>query len=578
MQNASRAPNMKVQVSRTPGSATNKFKYALLTAAVILVQVGCAQKAPLAWKDVPAGQSPQAMGIVVDGASVAEMTNLETEGGKIREIYGRAGMYEVFGLTAEKVKKSVGASARVYENKFLPHKQKVLPFQNRIPHCDQLEEVPEFGFVSEPAALAATGDEGPVTYKRNGRKVVISLGGTGLSQIKYKLGLVSAPDFSALSPEQRGNGPLISENGPLEFTPDEMGQYIVAVIAQLPQGSMAPGCARLMAFGVTDDAPYLGPAPLANLPVDQKVKAFPHLAAVGADKAWPTTQGQGVLIAVVDSGINYNHPALRNNIYVNPREVAGNNRDDDGNGLVDDTVGWDFANNDAYPFDDYMHGSHVMGLAASAVGVAPEAKVMAIKGLGMFGGDVGSIVGAIKYAIDSGAKIVNLSLGSYVPNPALQEIMRYSEMRGALVVIASGNDGLSIEQKPVFPASYKNDNLLVVGATDMMGTITPYSNWGDISVDVMAPGGTEQEGIRSTYYANGRNQLWYAAHGTSFAAPVVTGVAALAWAAHPKATALQIKKLLIDRGALRQEYRGKCSSSKFIDARNLTASGLGLLQ
>jgi subtilisin family serine protease len=536
----------------------NRIKW--VAPLALLVGAGCAPRANHdEWRQAQAGQSNAAMGIVVDGADVAQMEAIEKAGGRVREVYG--GVFEVQGLSEKEIRASA-PKASVYKNKFFPYQRP--PAQPKIPPCSAYETLPHIGWVTEPRNLV-TENPDPVVIKRNGQKIKIGLGGPGISKIVYRIGVIEAPAASNLSPESRTE-PLIADNRPLEFVTDEMGKYTVMAVLQLNSNQR---CSVAVEFGVTDNAPFLGAGYPLAVPLSQKLQNFSHLAMIGADKAWSSTQGEGVVIAVVDSGVNYNHPALRANIKINSKEIADNGRDDDRNGLVDDVVGWDFINQDASPFDDYKHGTHVSGLAVGSVGVAPKAKVLPVKALGMFGGDGASIAGGIRYAVDSGAQIINMSLGSDVADRAIASAITYSESKGVLVVVAAGNDGVSIEQKPVFPASFKNANLLVVAATDLYGRITDYSNYGAYSVDIAAPGGTREQGLNSANYSNGQNRLWVTSQGTSMATPLVAGVAALVLSSQNRLNAIQLKQAVIANGINKTQYRGQVASEKLVDAREL---------
>ncbi len=233
-------------------------------------------------------------------------------------------------------------------------------------------------------------------------------------------------------------------------------------------------------------------------------------ADIDAPEAWEVTVGSGeVVIAVVDSGLDFTHPDLAANLWINADEVAGNAIDDDGNGYVDDVHGWDFVAGDAapYPNDANGHGTHVAGTIAAAgnngvgvAGVSWAARLMPLRFLDAYGvGDTANAILAIEYAGANGARIVNNSWGGGGFSQALQDAIEASP---ALVVCAAGNEGVDTDALPHYPASYPSANVLSVAATDSDDRLPAFSNYGATSVDLGAPG-------VDTYSAvPGRQTLW----------------------------------------------------------------------
>ncbi|BCL34267.1 S8 family peptidase [Nostoc sp. MS1] len=252
--------------------------------------------------------------------------------------------------------------------------------------------------------------------------------------------------------------------------------------------------------------------------------------------------GQGVTVAVIDTGVDYNHQDLKNNIWTNTKEIAGNGIDDDGNGYVDDTNGWNFNDNNNNTLDNNGHGTHVSGIISGAndgvgvTGVAYNAKIMPVKVLDESGeGSYNSIANGIRYAADNGARVINLSLGGDYSNQNLQSALEYADSKGAIVVMASGNDGKS---QPGYPARYADKLGIAVGAVNSEGDLTDFSNRSgsnELSY-VTAPGQNIYSSIPNNEYAN------YS--GTSMATPYVSGVVALMLSANPNLTVAQVREII----------------------------------
>ena len=276
-------------------------------------------------------------------------------------------------------------------------------------------------------------------------------------------------------------------------------------------------------------------------------------ADIDAPEAWDTATGAGssVVIGIIDTGINYNHPDLAANAWVNPGEVAGNGIDDDGNGFVDDVRGWDFYNNDNNPIDDNGHGTHVSGTIAGVgnngvgvTGVSWGAKVMALKFLNASGsGSTSGAIAAINYATmmktshGVNLKATNNSWGGGSFSSSLQTAIQNNANAGMLFIAAAGNSGLNTDTFVSYPAGYPVDNIISVAATDRNDNLASFSNYGATSVDLGAPG----VDVYSTYLSS-----YATLSGTSMATPHVTGVAALLWAYAPNATRQQIKTAILN--------------------------------
>jgi subtilisin family serine protease len=220
-------------------------------------------------------------------------------------------------------------------------------------------------------------------------------------------------------------------------------------------------------------------------------------ADIDAPEAWDVTTGSSnVIVAVVDSGVDINHPDLQANIWTNPGEIPGNLFDDDGNGLTDDVNGWDFLNNDNTPDDPFGHGTHVAGTVAAVgdnavgtTGVSWTAKIMPLRFLDALGyGYTADAIDAIEYATAMGADVINNSWGGSGPSSALKDAI---EASGAVVVCAAGNTiagGRNNDAIPHYPSSYNSANIISVAASDQDDNLAYFSNYGAVSVDVAAPG------------------------------------------------------------------------------------------
>ena len=293
----------------------------------------------------------------------------------------------------------------------------------------------------------------------------------------------------------------------------------------------------------------------AAVPNDQFYGVLWGLPDINAETAWDTrTDSSSIIVGVIDSGVEYDHPDLVDNMWTNSDEIAGNGIDDDGNGYVDDFFGYDFDNEDPDPRDDNGHGTHVAGTIGArgnnsigVTGVGWNASLMALKVIGT--GSNADVARAIDYATDNGAKITNNSYGYAGSNvggsQTISNAVGRAKDAGVLYVVAAGNSRSTIPASNMdgsfnsWPAelSKVHDNVITVAATDSDGSFASYSHWGTESVQIAAPG-TQ---IGSTYTNGG----YVYSSGTSMAAPHVAGAAALLWAERPELSYLDIKDAML---------------------------------
>jgi hypothetical protein len=271
-----------------------------------------------------------------------------------------------------------------------------------------------------------------------------------------------------------------------------------------------------------------------------------NLNSINAPEVWAAGfTGEGVVVAVVDTGIDASHRELSSSIWLNQDEVAGNGVDDDANGFVDDTWGWDFASGDNNPTDLNGHGTHVAGTIAAAndgfgaTGVAFDATIMPVRVLDADGmGSIFDVAAGIRYAVDNGADVINLSLGGGYSS-ALGSALSYAQQHGVFVVAAAGNGAAAA---PAYPAAFSASltNVLSVGAHDSGDAVASFTNrvGGSGAVQVAAPG-------VNIYSSLPGNRYGYLS-GTSMATPHVAGLAALALSANPSLAPETLRTLVVD--------------------------------
>ena len=287
--------------------------------------------------------------------------------------------------------------------------------------------------------------------------------------------------------------------------------------------------------------PELKPAPAEVSPAvaDPSLSQAYGISKIGAPDAWTTHKGsKDMIVAVIDTGADYNHEDLSFNMWRNP------------NPTQNDIVGFDFVHNDGLPFDDNEHGTHCSGVIGAVggngigiSGVNQRVSIMALKFLsGEGSGTTADAIRAIDYAITHGAKVMSNSWGGTGDdqNQALKDAIDRAKAKDVLFIAAAGNDSANNDDAThaSYPAAFNNDNLISVAATDSTDKLAFFSNYGKTTTHLAAPG----VNVYSTVPGNKYAQL----SGTSMAAPHVAGAAALVWSAHPSWNYKQVKAALMN--------------------------------
>jgi Tfp pilus assembly protein PilZ len=297
-------------------------------------------------------------------------------------------------------------------------------------------------------------------------------------------------------------------------------------------------------------------------------------AQVGVNDAWgemSVDSSDVPIVAVLDTGVDYNHNVFTQShgLWNNPDELPDNGLDDDGNGYVDDIMGWNFFSGHNKPWDDDGHGSHVSGIIVGTsidIYESPirqaKVQVMPLKFLGADGsGDTADAVRGIDYAITKGARVINASWGGASYSRALHEAFGRAYASGLFIVTAAGNFGTNNDSSPIYPANLTLPGLISVAASNNWDGLASFSNFGVQTVHIAAPGVT----IGSTYPRN----LYGYSSGTSMAAPFVAGVGAMLLREAPKLTGFQIKELILNTAKASVNFSQKIYTSgrvSFIDA------------
>lgn len=307
-------------------------------------------------------------------------------------------------------------------------------------------------------------------------------------------------------------------------------------------------------------------------------------------KAWEYTTGNSnIVVAVIDTGVDYKHEDLKDNIWRNPGEIPDNNIDDDNNGYIDDVIGWDFNEDDNDPMDETGsifrgenpgHGTHCAGNMGAVgnngigiSGVVPQVSIMPLRFLGKNGqGTTEMAIKAIEYAIANGAHILNNSWGSKGQEQqfdnALSDLIQKCLDKDILFIAAAGNHSVNNDTSPeaAYPASYPHANIISVAASTNSDGLASFSCYGKTTVDLAAPGTAIYSTVPNNRYESAIIPIFAQWDGTSMAAPQVSGVAALIKSARPELTFSEIKTILLDSSDKLEAFQGRTLSGGRLNA------------
>lgn len=326
-----------------------------------------------------------------------------------------------------------------------------------------------------------------------------------------------------------------------------------------------------------ESAPYRRLEVMTNDPFTWQqwaiVDSGPSRWGIEAPTAWDVWTGLGLkprfTVAVIDSGVDYEHPDLKNQIWRNPDEICGNGIDDDFNGFVDDCIGWDFVKGTNMPMDDNGHGTASAGIIAAEpnngiglTGLCWGCDILVLKALNEdIKGTISAFARSLDYAIGKGIVLSNNSYGGRGSGfRGLEEAVQRARKAGMIVVAAAGNynGNNDNDKQPVYPASYDLDNVVSVAAISRNGHLAPFSSYGKKQVDVAAPG--------ANIMTTSAQKSYRSVSGTSFAVPMVTGTLALLWTRRPHLTYRQVIQRLLRSVKKNPHLEGMIATEGTVDA------------
>jgi hypothetical protein len=346
-----------------------------------------------------------------------------------------------------------------------------------------------------------------ISHEYGGRLGAVTTGFTGIPIVDLTLEELGAEDFSNVyldgSAKKLGGG-LLGGDRVYHFSSVEMPATVSEFLEDLDEVEWVEPVQKISKLGT---------------PNDMFFSYQWHMTTLGVTTAWDVTMGDGVTVAVIDTGVSVG-----------------------ADGFMDLLPGWDFYDNDGDPSDEDGHGTHVAGTIAQntgngvgTVGLAPGVSILPVRVLGPNGGSSYDVAAGIVWAVDQGANIINMSLGGGGYSTAMADACEYAVNNGVTVIAATGNDGYT--NSISYPARY--DTVMAVGATTMDGSIAYYSNYGP-GIDITAPGGDVTADLDGDGYGDGVLQEtldpttgtfgFYFYQGTSMATPHVAATAALIYA------------------------------------------------
>ncbi|MBF0297550.1 MAG: S8 family serine peptidase [Oligoflexia bacterium] len=300
------------------------------------------------------------------------------------------------------------------------------------------------------------------------------------------------------------------------------------------------------------------------IPADQWSLKNSNNIDLSALNAWKITTGnKNIVVAIIDSGMDYNHKALKHATWINKGEIANNGIDDDNNGYVDDVIGWNFVSKTNNPKDESAHGTHCAGIIAAkssvAMGIAPDVSIMPLKFIDKSGfGSLSNSISAIEYAIQMKVNIISASWGNAGYSHSLRDVIEAAKNAKILFVTAAGNEKTDIDKGKFYPASYTLDNIITVASINRLGGLSSFSNYGAVTVDIAAPGSYILSSIPGNEYS------YFS--GTSMASPYVAGVAALLLSARPDLSLIAVKEAILKSAVKIDSLKNKVATAGFVNA------------